>query len=57
MFAPNISHSEARSGVAASEMAWPQQGDALLELTTSLERQDLLDRVSASCTRRYSLLG
>lgn len=57
MLVPKNSRSAARNGTATSEMVRPRQGDSLLELTTSLERQDLLDRVSASCTRQYSLLG
>jgi len=55
ILAPNNSHSAPR--MAASEMVWPRQGDSLLEQTAPLERQDLLDGVSASCTWWYSLLG
>lgn len=55
MSAPNNSHSAARRGTATSEMVQPWQGDFLLELTTSLERQDLPD--GASRMWRFSLLG
>ena len=57
ILAPNNSCFAAGNSMAVSEIVWPWQGDALRELSTSLERQDLLDRVSASRTRRYSLLG
>lgn len=43
--------------MAASQMVEPKHSDALLELTTSFEGQDLVDRVSASRMQWYSLLG
>lgn len=46
--------SAARNCTAASEMVGPWQGDALLEPTLSLDRQNLPDRVHASCMRQHS---